>query len=147
MHAKPDLRVFLKWMINRSGSVITDVITLMKQFSLTSVLCLIASVAAVLAMAVANFSPQLYKQATSPDGSWSVQVHRCQTFPMFNVDVIVTELLEDGTVLFNDRIDRRDLWEDVDGRYPDVICENDEIRLGPGYWDVTKLTYFTIKKE
>ena len=26
MHAKPDLRVFLKWMINRSGSVITDVI-------------------------------------------------------------------------------------------------------------------------
>jgi hypothetical protein len=28
MHAKPDLRVFLKWMINRSGSVITAVITL-----------------------------------------------------------------------------------------------------------------------
>ena len=24
MHAKPDLRVFLKWMIARSGSVITD---------------------------------------------------------------------------------------------------------------------------
>ena len=28
MHAKPDLRVVLKWMINRSGSVITDVIPL-----------------------------------------------------------------------------------------------------------------------
>ena len=28
MHAKPDLRVFLKWMITRSGSVITDVIPL-----------------------------------------------------------------------------------------------------------------------
>ena len=27
MHAKPDLRVFLKWMIAGSGSVITDVIT------------------------------------------------------------------------------------------------------------------------
>ena len=26
MHAKPDLRVLLKWMIIRSGSVITDVI-------------------------------------------------------------------------------------------------------------------------
>ena len=26
MHTKPDLRVFLKWMIARSGSVITDVI-------------------------------------------------------------------------------------------------------------------------
>ena len=25
MHAKPDLRVFLKWMIAGSGSVITDV--------------------------------------------------------------------------------------------------------------------------
>ena len=28
MLAKPDLRAFLKWMINRSGSVILDVITL-----------------------------------------------------------------------------------------------------------------------
>ena len=28
MHAKPDLRVFLKWMIAGSGSVITDVIRL-----------------------------------------------------------------------------------------------------------------------
>jgi hypothetical protein len=27
MHAKPDLRVVLKWMIAGSGSVITDVIT------------------------------------------------------------------------------------------------------------------------
>ena len=27
MHAKPDLRVFLEWMIAGSGSVITDVIT------------------------------------------------------------------------------------------------------------------------
>ena len=26
MHAKPDLRVFLKWVIARFGSVITDVI-------------------------------------------------------------------------------------------------------------------------
>ena len=31
MHAKPDLRVFLKWMIYCSGSVITDVI-LLKEF-------------------------------------------------------------------------------------------------------------------
>ena len=30
MHAKPDLRVFLKWMIAGSGSVITDVIWLNK---------------------------------------------------------------------------------------------------------------------
>ena len=28
MHTKPDLRVFLKWMIAGSGSVITDVIML-----------------------------------------------------------------------------------------------------------------------
>ena len=38
MHAKPDLRVFLKWMIYRSGSVITDVITLgqSKQFAFSN---------------------------------------------------------------------------------------------------------------
>ena len=28
MHTKPDLRVFLKWMIVGSGSVITDVMSL-----------------------------------------------------------------------------------------------------------------------
>jgi len=30
MHAKPDLRVVLKWMIAGSGSVITDVMSLRK---------------------------------------------------------------------------------------------------------------------
>ena len=35
MHAKPDLRVFLKWMIARSGSVITDVMCL-KDFALVN---------------------------------------------------------------------------------------------------------------
>ena len=29
MHAKPDLRVFLEWMIAGSGSVITDVMRLL----------------------------------------------------------------------------------------------------------------------
>ena len=33
MHAKPDLRVFLKWMIAGSGSVITDVIPLGMSFT------------------------------------------------------------------------------------------------------------------
>ena len=32
MHAKPDLRVFLEWMIARSGSVITAVIQLARRF-------------------------------------------------------------------------------------------------------------------
>ena len=41
MHAKPDLRVFLKWMIARSGSVITDVIRLVNQVlrNLSSLQC------------------------------------------------------------------------------------------------------------
>ena len=33
MHAKPDLRVFLKWMIAGSGSVITDVIRLLTNYT------------------------------------------------------------------------------------------------------------------
>ena len=37
MHAKPDLRVFLKWMIAGSGSVITDVIRQHTMFSTTTV--------------------------------------------------------------------------------------------------------------
>ena len=37
MHAKPDLRVFLKWMITRSGSVITDVIRLNQTMRLPAI--------------------------------------------------------------------------------------------------------------
>ena len=36
MHAKPDLRVFLKWMTTRSGSVITDVIPLQESKGMRS---------------------------------------------------------------------------------------------------------------
>ena len=47
MHAKPDLRVFLKWMIYRSGSVITDVIPLEAnlKFNLSTLLLLTACIA------------------------------------------------------------------------------------------------------
>ena len=33
MHAKPELRVFLEWMIAGSGSVITDVMSLNGDFT------------------------------------------------------------------------------------------------------------------
>ena len=38
MHAKPDLRVVLKWIVARSGSVITDVITLKWTFDIDGTL-------------------------------------------------------------------------------------------------------------
>jgi len=34
-HAKPDLRVLFKWMINRSGSVVTDFVTLIRKSTRT----------------------------------------------------------------------------------------------------------------
>ena len=39
MHAKPDLRVVMKWMIYRSGSVIADVIPLKQFYVFRSVHC------------------------------------------------------------------------------------------------------------
>ena len=36
MHAKPDLRVFLKSVITRSGSVITDVIPLKRTYAISN---------------------------------------------------------------------------------------------------------------
>ena len=39
MHAKPDLRVVLKWMIYRSGSVITDVIWLISSYAILDTIC------------------------------------------------------------------------------------------------------------
>ena len=60
MHTKPDLRVFLKWMIAGSGSVITDVIQLgithgMKaRISLLSLLCIVSIAALAFALFNAN---------------------------------------------------------------------------------------------
>ena len=45
MHAKPDLRVVLKWMINRSGSVITDVIQIEPMFRFLILLLPVACLA------------------------------------------------------------------------------------------------------
>ena len=58
MHAKPGLRVFLKWMIARSGSVITDVITPQEnqlvgepriRFSIRAALLVIAAICLLIA--------------------------------------------------------------------------------------------------
>ena len=63
MHAKPDLRVLLKWMIAGSGSVITDVIPLMKlkQFSLRFAFLLTAFVAIAIAVYNACPKPQIFE--------------------------------------------------------------------------------------
>ena len=62
MHAKPDLRVFLKWMIAGSGSVITDVIQTqviaLMQIRLRTILVVVA-----LGFAVLAASPQLLRLA------------------------------------------------------------------------------------
>ena len=91
----------------------------------------------------------VYKSAISPDGSWSVTVLRKHTAPppMEGVNVIVRVKDSDGKTIFEEVIDNRDLWADVDGRYPDVICENNEIKIGPKWWDGDKFTYYTINKK
>ena len=63
MHAKPDLRVFLKWIINRSGSVITDVMSLKNMIRY-------AMLFVTLATLVGCSKPELHslqKSYTTPD--------------------------------------------------------------------------------
>jgi hypothetical protein len=91
--------------------------------------------------------PQIYKQARSPDRSWTVQVFRKHTPPYLEgVAVIVRVIDSKGDTVLNKVIDHRDLWMDVDERYPEVICENDEIRVGPKWWNGTEFDYYRIRK-
>ena len=63
MHAKPDLRVFLKWMIAGSGSVITDVIhlrvidILTHRFSIRTLLAITFASSAWFAFAISHTQP------------------------------------------------------------------------------------------
>ena len=56
MHAKPDLREFLKWLIARSGSVITDVITLCFMNLKILLFCLLAYVGASAFLLLLHFA-------------------------------------------------------------------------------------------
>ncbi len=95
-------------------------------------------------------SPRVYKTASSPDGSWSVTVLRQRKYanPLregIDVSIVLTDAT--GKTLLRKTIDTRDLWHDVDVGYRDVICRNDEVLLGPQYWDGTQLTYFKMNKR
>ena len=63
MHAKPDLRVFLKWMIAGSGSVITDVIRLglqLMRFPIRILILVIVASALVSALLAYRYNDLLY---------------------------------------------------------------------------------------
>lgn len=93
--------------------------------------------------------PRVYRKATSPDATWSVTVVRKRTAlpPIEGVDVIVQVEDARGQIVFEQTIDNRDLWSDVDDRYPEVVCQNDEIRIGPRWWDGKQSTYFRLRKK
>lgn len=113
----------------------------------------IIGVAAVLLLTTVSWAwwqmrPHVYRKAISPDGSWSVTVLRKRSAPppMEGVDVIVRVHDAKGRILLNRVIDNRDLWSDVDDRYPNVACGNDEIKIGPEWWNGKETTYWCLKK-
>jgi hypothetical protein len=40
-----------------------------------------------------------------------------------------------GRVLWQERIDERDMWEDVEERFPELVIDDRRVRVGPDYWD------------
>jgi hypothetical protein len=92
------------------------------------------------------FRPSVYRHVTSPKGTWSVTVLRKRVSPFIEgVDVIVRVEDKDGRILFQETIDRRDLWSDVEMRYPTVLIDEQRILIGPHYWDANQ--FFTLDKS
>jgi hypothetical protein len=110
-------------------------------------------IAVVLVVAIISWGwwqmrPHVYRTATSPDGSWSVTVLRKRSAPppLEGVDVIVRVPDPKENILVDRVIDNRDIWSDVDDRYPDVSCSNDEIGIGPGWWNGKEMAYWRLTK-
>jgi hypothetical protein len=78
------------------------------------------------------FRPQIYLHATSPDGTWSATVIRQRTSFVGLTDVTLLVHDETGRIRWQQRIDERDIWEDVDERYPNIWIDNDRVRVGQG---------------
>jgi hypothetical protein len=95
-------------------------------------------------------SPKLYKTAVSPDSTWSDRVLRQRNWFYPAIDgVLVTVEARDSKsrVLSHLIIDNRDRWEEVEERYPEVICRNDVILVGPRWFDGDSARYFRINKR
>ena len=107
MHAKPDLRVFLKWMIAGSGSVITDVIPLKvdvthgcpMRFRLPALFLLITFVAiacSLLLPPAVRFGEAEFSVRVLPDGERLLNV----TIPVENRNFLSVEFMNcDGSAL------------------------------------------------
>jgi hypothetical protein len=92
----------------------------------------------------------VYRYAVSPEGTWSVTVFK-ERVSLFReplgegVNVIVRVQDREGRILFHERIDQRDLWLDVDQRYPEVIIDEEKILIGPDYWGPNQ--FFALEKK
>jgi hypothetical protein len=86
--------------------------------------------------------PRLYKQCSSPDKAWSVRVFR--SHGVLSVPVTVEVVSGNDSPYFIDVIDARDTWNDVEDRYPDLDCDVNSARIGPGYWNGKESGYFQI---
>jgi len=119
-------------------------------FFAVSVLLLLILILLAIDFPVALRPRKVYKSARSPDGSWQVTVFRQATnfYPITDgVYVIVKVEDTNGKLLYEQIIDNRDRWYDVEHRYPEVICDDDQIRIGPKYWNGEKFTYFVLRRD
>jgi hypothetical protein len=90
--------------------------------------------------------PEVYRYATSSDGTWSAAIIRKQTSIAGTTDVILRVQDQQGRVLWQRRIDERDLWSDVDaGPYSELLIDADRIRVGPDFW--ADGSYFELGRE
>lgn len=94
-------------------------------------------------------APKLYRSAQSPDRGWKVTVTRARNplYPLVDgVDVIVEVQDASGNRLLKDTIDSRDRWGEVEERYPEVVCRDDSILVGPGWFDGQRSGYYSIAR-
>jgi hypothetical protein len=92
--------------------------------------------------------PHVYRHETSPDGSWSVTVLR-QRQPPYVESVDITARIQDnmGRVLFDEKIDNRDCWSDVDADYAVVMIDDERVRLGPLDWQKAGVHFELLKSD
>lgn len=91
-----------------------------------------------------------YKKTLCKDNAWEIILYRKKTFfGLGGVEVRLMVFDEKENILFNKVIDNRDVWEDVEIRYNDLVCNKYEIKVGPMYWDKNKekFSYLLLNKS
>lgn len=104
-------------------------------------------ISALVIIKIGNTRSEIVNTSISSDGKIVVSVMGVpnRLYPLVDgVDVVVIAATHAGETTIKKTIDTCDRWGDLKTQYRDIFFKDDNVFIGPEYWNGKKFTYFVI---